>query len=139
MSKRYDSFIYSRQPVCLKKTGSASESVAMRTPFFTVTSLAVHVTIRTVASNYRIQSLVAILTFETFLVPFLWKCDNVIFRKNKKKKKMFKQITNASISPSLDDHCIETEKKKYFYTYFMSSELLRIYNQNYFIIILNQI
>lgn len=80
-SQRYDSFLYSRQPICLKKTGSASESIAMRTPFFTVTSLAVHVTIRTVASNYRIQSLVAILTFETFPVPFLQKRDNVILRK----------------------------------------------------------
>lgn len=65
-----------RQSISLQETGTAGKSVSVWTVFLSVTSFTIHITIRSVASNNRVQSSVAIFTFEAFYMPFLLLYEN---------------------------------------------------------------
>lgn len=61
--------IHLPQAVGLQETRAARESVAMRSPFLAVARLAVDVTVRSIASDDRVERLRAVVTLEALSVP----------------------------------------------------------------------
>lgn len=60
----------SRQAVGLQETGTARKTVTVRTPILAVARFAVDILVGTIAGDYRVQRLGAIVTLEAFAMPF---------------------------------------------------------------------
>lgn len=70
------------QAVCLEETGTTSKTIAVGSPFLAVTSLAVDVVVRSVASDDRVQSLGAIATFEALAMPLATLSEDLLSSKH---------------------------------------------------------
>lgn len=62
--------LFLSQAVSLKETRAAGESVTMGSPLLAVAGLAVHVVVRAVAGDDRIEGLGAVAAFEALAMPF---------------------------------------------------------------------
>lgn len=69
-SSRIFSLFNSRQTISLQETGTAAESVAVGSPLLSVAGPAVHITIRSVATDDRVQLLSAVLALVALAMPF---------------------------------------------------------------------